>query len=117
MDPQWRPPNFPPIEDETHRRHEWIEATRLQLSDALAANPHFTARAAEDVVRAVLLDANFTNQLVHPLIQATGRRDVLLRLIEALESGPMERRRTSSAPQARSTICGPASGEPASSRS
>ncbi|MFC4913503.1 hypothetical protein [Actinomadura gamaensis] len=97
VDPQWQPPVLPPVEDETQQRYERIETIRLQLGHALAADPRFTARAAEDVVRAVLLDGSSTSQLVHPLIEAIGRRGVLLRLIEAVENGPCERRASAAA--------------------
>ncbi|MVZ99569.1 hypothetical protein F8568_004110 [Actinomadura sp. LD22] len=68
--------------------YERVEAARLRLGEAMADQPARTAEYADEIFEAVLLDRGTTGQLVHPLIDAIGRRPVLRRLTRAVEKGP-----------------------------
>ncbi|MQY14405.1 hypothetical protein SRB5_45720 [Streptomyces sp. RB5] len=81
------PIEFPVELDPVSRRYELVEATRLRIGDALTRDVELTRRLSPDVLRLLLLESNRTDQLVHPLIAALGRRRVLDYLIQAARVG------------------------------
>ncbi|XVQ15040.1 hypothetical protein ACQP1W_21665 [Spirillospora sp. CA-255316] len=82
--PQWEPPPRLAPAGVTAEQWEWerLEATRLRLGRALAERPDLAAERAGTILAAIGLDRGHTNQLVHPLIAAIGRRAVLEHLTE-----------------------------------
>ncbi|MFE0459643.1 hypothetical protein ACFW1A_10320 [Kitasatospora sp. NPDC058965] len=69
------------------QRYEQLEAVRLRIGRALAADPGLAVRTADRVLPLLVLDTNLTSQLAFPLIAALGRRPVLAFLITRAGSG------------------------------
>ncbi|MFD8754660.1 hypothetical protein ACFV0O_27290 [Kitasatospora sp. NPDC059577] len=76
-----------PADATPQARYEHLEATRLHLSQTLAADLALTMRMADDLLPLLALDDNLTSQLAFPLIAALGRRPVLTHLIDHARTG------------------------------
>jgi hypothetical protein len=93
--PNWRPPE--PTEPRLGERFEAYErrcAKRQHLGSLLTARPDLTAAVAARVLDAIACDedVSFNKQLIHPVLNAVGRRTVQRYLISVVEAGPAHKK-------------------------
>ena len=90
--PEWQPPELPEPyrSNERFRAYNRRNAKRMQVGGRLKARPDLAAAVAERVLDTVVCDedVSFNKQLIHPVLDAVGRRPVQLHLISVVEAGP-----------------------------
>ena len=89
--PDWQPPELPePYRgNQRFRAYERRNAKRIHVGELLTARPDLAVALADRVLAAIACDedVSFNKQLIHPLVNAVGRRAVQRYLISVVETG------------------------------
>ncbi|MFC7246169.1 hypothetical protein ACFQO7_27155 [Catellatospora aurea] len=94
--PSWRPQELPEPyrSNEAFRDYERRNAKRMQVGEQLKDRPELAAALADRVLETITCDedVSFNKQLIHPLMDAVGRRRVQRHLISTVETGPVAKK-------------------------
>jgi hypothetical protein len=96
LSPDWQPAEIPEPyrDDERFRAYERRNAKRIQLGNLLTARPDRTVAVADRVLDTIACDedVSFNKQLIHPVLNAIGRRTTQRYLISVVETGPAHKK-------------------------
>lgn len=94
--PDWQPEELPEPyrSDRRFRDYHRLNEKRMHLSEVLMVRPDTAAAHADRVLAAIVCDedVSFNKQLLHPVLQAVGRRTVQRYLISVVEHEPAHKK-------------------------
>lgn len=94
--PEWQPAELPEPyrSDERFRIYERRNAKRIHLGNLLTARPDLADTVADRVLETIACDedVSFNKQLIHPILNTVGRRNVQRYLISVVEAGPAHKK-------------------------